>query len=311
MQVTITVDHGNANCKTKHKIFTSGLYESTTRPTFGEDILKYGGNYYAISDTRIPYMRDKSKDNRFYILTLFAIAYELELAGIHTPDEIIEIQLLIGLPPAHIGLQGQEWEKYFVRDDIEEFTFHGKSYEIYISHADSYPQALAAVMPMYGQIATFPKAVIFDLGGFTADYLVINNGKPDTRQSGSLENGVIIFYDTMIERINAEFDVLLTESEVDAILKDEPADCDDQIKQIVKAQAQTFINDLLSKLRERMIDLRTGKAVFVGGGSILFKKQIEASERVGTAIFVENITANAVGFELLHQATIRAGQNNV
>ena len=49
MQITITVDHGNQQIKTKHKVFTSGLCESTTRPTFGEDILKYGDNYYAMS----------------------------------------------------------------------------------------------------------------------------------------------------------------------------------------------------------------------------------------------------------------------
>jgi len=255
-------------------------------------------------------MRDKTTDNRFYILTLFAIAYELKMSDIHSADEIIEVQLLIGLPPAHIGLQGDKFEKYFVRGIVEEFTFHGKKYEIYISHAHAYPQALAAVMPIYGQICAFPKAVVIDIGGFTADYLVINNGVPDTDISGSLENGVITFYDKMIERINAEFDILLNESDIDAILNDKPADYDEQIKQIIKEQAQTFINDLLGKLRERMIDLRSGKAIFVGGGSILFRNQIENSEKVGSSIFIDNISANAVGFELLHQATMKAGNNN-
>ena len=63
---------------------------------------------------------------------------------------------------------------------------------------------------------------------------------------------------------------------------------------IVQEQAQQFINDLFGKLRERMIDLRSGKAVFVGGGSILLKKQIEASGKVGAPIFVDEISANSI-----------------
>lgn len=48
-----------------------------------------------------------------------------------------------------------------------------------------------------------------------------------------------------------------------------------------------------------MIDLRSGKTVFVGGGSILLKKQIESSGKVASPIFVEEISANTKGYELL------------
>ena len=43
-------------------------------------------------------------------------------------------------------------------------------------------------------------------------------------------------------------------------------------------------------------------AVFVGGGSILLKKQIEASGKVGAPIFVDEISANTKGYELLFKA---------
>ena len=43
--------------------------------------------------------------------------------------------------------------------------------------------------------------------------------------------------------------------------------------------------------------------VFVGGGSILLKKQIEASGKVGAPIFVDEISANTKGYELLFKAT--------
>ena len=52
----------------------------------------------------------------------------------------------------------------------------------------------------------------------------------------------------------------MDESDIDAVLKDAPADFDESVIRIVQEQAQQFINYLFGKLRERMIDLRSGKA---------------------------------------------------
>lgn len=41
----------------------------------------YRGKYYTLTDQRIPYRRDKTEDERFFILTLFAIAHEIEAMG--------------------------------------------------------------------------------------------------------------------------------------------------------------------------------------------------------------------------------------
>ena len=97
--------------------------------------------------------------------------------------------------------------------------------------------------------------------------------------------------------------MLLDESDIDAILKDKQHDYEKSIVSIVQEQAQLFVDDLFGKLRERMIDLRSGKTVFVGGGSILLRKQIENSGKIGSAIYVDEISANTKGYELLYQAS--------
>ena len=77
----IGVDHGNKQIKTVHCApFVSGLQQSMTRP-FGPS-LQYGGNYYTLSNERIPYRKDKTGDDRFFILTLIAIAEELTARGV-------------------------------------------------------------------------------------------------------------------------------------------------------------------------------------------------------------------------------------
>jgi len=299
----IALDHGNKQCKLPSgRVFTSGVRESDIRPPFGEDALLYKGKFYTISDKRIPVMRDKSADNRFYILTLFAIAYEIEDKGRYEPGPI-SVHLLAGLPPAHFGGQYERFERYFMRGEIEEFEFHGKRFKIFISGVTTYPQAFAAAMPVFGFIKTLPKVVVIDIGGFTADYLLIKKGQADLSVCDSLENGVIVLYNQIIARVNSELDILLDEPDVDEILKGDVHGLDGNIQRLVADTAQVFISDLFGKLRERSIDLRSGKTVFVGGGSILLRKQIEASGKVASPIFIDEISANAKGYELLYKAS--------
>ena len=77
----IAIDHGNKSVKLpRGDPFVSGLVESEVAP-FGNDVLKYRGRYYQRSDHRIPYHRDKTEDERFFVLTLFSIAREINSAG--------------------------------------------------------------------------------------------------------------------------------------------------------------------------------------------------------------------------------------
>lgn len=298
----ISIDHGNKQIKTANKTFTSAFTESDTKPPFGEDILEYKGKYYSLSGNRIPYLRNKAIDDRFFILTLFSLAYEIEAAGTYDPDEIMDVQLAVGLPPAHFGAQAEQFEAYFKNRDVISFVFQNKPYDIYINEAVCFPQAYAASVPLFGKLKDIPKAVVVDIGGFTADYLLLRNGKGDLSACDSLENGVIVLYNRIQSKVNADLDLLLEESDIDAILMEKPHDFDDAIVSIVEEQAQSFIGDLVGKLRERMIDLRSGKAVFVGGGSILLRRQIESCDKVGHALFVDEISANTKGYDLLYRA---------
>ena len=298
----IAIDHGNKQMKLANgRVFTSGLREFDAKPPFGEDVLKYKGKYYTISDKRIPYMRSKDADDRFFILTLFAVAFDIEDSGLYDPG-LTPVHLLVGLPPAHYGAQYERFEKYFKRGAVE-FEFHGKTYKINFGGATAFPQAFAAAMPVYGYINSLPRAMVIDIGGFTADYLLIKNGQADLTVCDTLEHGVIILYNQITARVNAELDLLLYESDIDAILKGKPHDFGEDVRRIVYDAAQVFISDLFGKLRERAIDLRSGKTVFVGGGSILLREQIEASGKVASPIFVDKISANAKGYALLYKAS--------
>lgn len=75
----------------------------------------------------------------------------------------------------------------------------------------------------------------------------------------------------------------------------------------VKAMERDFVDALFSSLRERMPVLSSGVVILVGGGAALLRRQIEASGRVGTARFVEDVRVNARGYAYLHQMETTGG----
>ena len=301
----IAIDHGNKSVKLpRGDPFVSGLVESEVAP-FGKDVLKYRGRYYQLSDHRIPYHRDKTEDERFFILTLFAIAREINreinAAGRYTAGTI-QVQLAVGLPPAHFGAQYQAFTSYFLGRGPVSFAYRQKSYTILINDVACFPQSYAAAVTILPTLQNEPRALVLDIGGFTADYLQLRNGEGNLAVCDSLESGVISLYNKIISKVNAEHDMLLDEEEIDAILLKQKAPPVPDIGRIVERQAQDFVNDLFSTLRERGLELKTGKVVFVGGGSNLLRRQILASGKIGSALFVEDVRANAKGYELLYQA---------
>lgn len=120
---------------------------------------------------------------------------------------------------------------------------------------------------------------------------------------------MILLYNRIKSRVAAEQDLLLDETEIDAILLGRDSGQPDAVSQIVRQQAQEFVSDLLSSLRERMLELKSGKVIFTGGGAVLLRQQIEASDKVRGPVFIEDIAANVKGYQLLYQAE-RIGRRN-
>ena len=146
----VSVDHGNKSVKTPNFLFTSGIIVSEDKPALNVDYIFWDGKYYTLTEKRISYLRDKTKDDRFYVLTLFAIAYELRHKQIPESLDPVDITLLVGLPPAHYGRQHAAFESYFLRKrETVDFEFCGEYRSIRISKVVSYTQALAAAITKF------------------------------------------------------------------------------------------------------------------------------------------------------------------
>lgn len=303
--MVISIDHGNKSLKTKNRVFTSGLVVSDSKPGIKKDTVYWNGKYYSLTEKRISYMRDKTEDDRFFVLTLFAIAYELETLPKEKREELIEVTLLVGLPPAHYGQLHRRFEDYFLRKrQIIDFEFNDWPCTIRIKRVVSYTQALAAAVTQYASIRNHAVSYVIDIGGFTVDVLKLRYGKPDLEVVESFEQGVITLYNRIKSLCSSQFDILLEDSDIDEVIKGEPTILTGDVQKLIRNTTQEFLSEFYNFLRERGIDVKSSKCIFAGGGSILLRTLIERGGKVGYPIFIDDIHANAIGYELLYRSEV-------
>ena len=97
----IALDHGNYAVKGTSESFISGLSEHSVQPPLATDTIEWGGQFWTLTESRLPYMKDKTQNECFFVLSLFAIAKELR--GQSNPSNEADIDLAVGLPPEHYG----------------------------------------------------------------------------------------------------------------------------------------------------------------------------------------------------------------
>ena len=138
----IGVDHGYGNIKTAGTVTKSSVTAYETEPIFSGNILEYGGMYYRIGDCHKEFIPDKAADEDYYLLTLMAVARELNLYGIREAD----VHLAAGLPLTWIRRQREEFRSYLLRNPEVTYRFNKKEYHIRLIGCSLYPQGYPAVV---------------------------------------------------------------------------------------------------------------------------------------------------------------------
>ena len=89
-EIIFGIDHGNGNMKGESVCFPCGLVRYVSEPGrfMNEDILEYQGTYYTLSDTKMPFKADKTVDDDYFILTLYALTMEARNKGITLTEKM-------------------------------------------------------------------------------------------------------------------------------------------------------------------------------------------------------------------------------
>ena len=91
--VIIGIDDGYGNIKTAHTCFRTGVTAYDKEPTFKSDMLIFEDRYYIIGDEHKEFTAVKMTDPDYYILTLAAVARELNIRGMTEANVFLAVGL--------------------------------------------------------------------------------------------------------------------------------------------------------------------------------------------------------------------------
>lgn len=301
------IDHGNGNIKGITVNIPLGLVRYATKPGrfMNEDILEYQGAYYTLSDKRMPFKEDKTSDEEYFILTLFVLMKEAEAKGISLNGK--DIILGVGLPPADFGQQAVKFRNYFMERSQHGVMFRMNERQIsfYIKEVYVSPQNFAAVMCFKASLFKKYRTVnCIDIGDGTVDLLVIRNGQPDLSIRVSDRTGMAVLRAEIANSVQQNFGLHLESSDVEQVLMHEATVLDEEIIAEINRMADDWFSRIVNRLHTHVADFRTNPAVFLGGGSLLLREQIERSTDFKYVEFIADCRANAIGYEKLAVARI-------
>ena len=266
--IVIGVDHGYAAMKTVHFSFPTGLVEYEHEPYTQKDVLECGGRYYVVGSGRQPLQRDKTQTEDYYLLTLAAIAKELEHRG---AEHTASVHLAAGLPLTSFGRDKKSFRSYLYRDGSAiPFRYEGQDYTVTIQEVSLFPQGYAAVLTQT-ELLDEPSVIVADIGGWTVDLMRLDNRIPNAASCRSLELGMIRCIDEISEQVRRLFGLSMTTAQIESALRGSSGGMDERIRAVIHTQAGKYARNLLSAVTESGLDIRAMPAIFLGGGAALLQ----------------------------------------
>lgn len=338
--MAIAVDTGNRCIKVPDiSPFTAGLFCSgTVPPTASSDTIYYNKKFYSLSEERGEYLRDKTTSEKYFILTLFAIAKRILAKQPGQDAYEKEVILALGLPPSHCTQSMKmKYKKYFSNGGQPiEFTYNDVYFRIHIAYPENpenhpedlkdptkcgvyvFTQGHAAAMLRIKEILEYPQSYVVDIGGYTTDIIRLNREKgpsggyrmkTDASQCESLNMGVIHLFNEIKRRVSESVGDGLSETIIDAIMQGQYKLPDDEVMKIISEESVQYAKKIIDTLADKGISLRFAHPVFIGGGaSVLHNQLVDACPNGEKATFIPQLTANAEGYaQLLNAMLVKKG----
>ena len=222
-------------------------------------------------------------DEDYYLLTLMAVARELNAYGIREAD----VHLAAGLPLTWVRKQREDFRTYLLRNEYVSFHFNGKEYKLHFVGCSLFPQG-------------YPAA---DIGNGTMNILYINNKKAVESRCWTEKFGV---NQCMIAAKNAvldSFGVKIEEVTIEQVLRYGTADIGKPYLDCITAIAKRYVADIFATLRRYEYNPELMRLYIVGGGGCLVRNFGQYDETRVTIL--DDICATAKGYEYLAHASLR------
>lgn len=294
--IIIGIDHGYAAMKTAHCSFATGLVPYAHEPYSSDHVLEYDGQFYVIGSGRQALQKDKTATEDYYLLTLAAIAMELEARKLPGEAEVI---LAAGLPLTSFGRDKKAFRQYLLRDSKPiDFRYEGHPYRITIKDVQLFPQGYSAVI-WQPELLEQPSVIVADIGGWTVDLMEVDNQVPNAATCRSLELGVIRCLNEISEQLRRTLGMSLTNAQIESVMRGTATTLPRAAKELIQRETEQYISHLLSAIQECGMDYRAMPMVVLGGGASILARHVSPRAGLCGLFALEDDKRNAQGFQRL------------
>lgn len=288
----VAVDAGYGNMKTVSSSFPTGLTVFDEKPYFTENLLVYNGKYYVIGSGHKEFTSRKIVDEDYYVLTMAAIARELNTQRL-TSAKVI---LAVGLPLTWFARQHGEYREYLLRNRDLDFSFRNTDYHIELADVMVFPQGYAAIAERLNEYRDVN--ICADIGNGTVNLFRVIDRRMDMRSMATEACGVKDCANAMrMALANAHSGARVDDSIIERIIRTGTARIDGGYLETLVGAARSYTESLFRRFREYGYDDKTMHLTVLGGGSCLvrnFGQYDPASVTINS-----DIHANAKGYERL------------
>ncbi|HBZ78110.1 MAG TPA: hypothetical protein DEO39_05335 [Clostridiales bacterium] len=270
------------------------------------EYVEWNDKFFVLSPHRLETQKDKTETDDFRVLTMFAIAKELQYSHDYEPN--MEIGLAVGLPPEHMTSEQEvkAFGSYFTsKGRTLSFNYCGKPYTVKIAKVHVYAQGYATVFLHPEFYKTKRTSYIVDIGGMTCDILRLHDGRMDPELRLSLDLGIITFLNDAKSQANSALRYTPDDGDILEFVETGKAN-KPELAKIFGIAYERYCTKVINTLSERGINLQYDTVSFVGGGSKLLKVNLEKAAKGNKGItFEDDVKANAMGYQILMETKLR------
>ena len=289
--MVIGIDHGYGNMKTATRCFPSGVARYEKEPIFQNNLLVYNDMYYQIGEEHKEFCAEKTQDDDYYVLTLAAIARELEGKGMNSA----KVHIAAGLPLTWVATQKEDFQKYLLQNERVDFMFHNKQYHVEFEGADIYPQGFAAA---FYRLQDFKGInMLADIGNGTMNIMYINNSRPVEKKCFTEKYGTHQCVLAVRESLLKELGTVVDDLAIEQVIRTGTADIGEKYLTVIRKAASDYTREIFHKLREREYNPELMRLYVVGGGGCMIQNFGEYDKERVT--IVRDICATAKGYEAM------------
>ncbi len=293
--IIIGIDHGYGNIKTAHCVFKTGVTAYDKEPTFKSNLLTYKGRHYIIGEEHKEFSAIKMTDPDYYILTLAAIARELNIRKLTSA----RVHIAAGLPLTWVSEQKEDFKAYLLQNESADFTFRGVDYHVDFVGADVFPQGFSAVADKLRDFRGIN--MLCDIGNGTMNVMYINGCRPVPQKCFTEKYGTNQCILAIRENLMRQFGTTVDESIIERVLRFGTADISERYLTAITQTAREYTAGIFRKLREHEYNPELMRLYVVGGGGCMLKHFGDVDPK--RVIINEDICATAKGYELLASQT--------